>query len=155
MEFLDPQMLESEKNLVVWIKKFTHILFSEPICWHDSDINADLVGKDSNDNPVIVEVKLWYDEMPNRKTQEHTCVGQIIHYTYDYANANADTYTSENTRLFIIAQEKSKIVECCCELLRAHGFNIQHLSVMDAIRKETDRKLTESKRKLKDAGDRK
>ena len=148
MEFFDPQMLNSEKDLVVWIKKFSHILFGEKIRWHDSRINADLVGKDSNDNPVIVEVKLWYDDIPNRRLQEHTCVGQIIHYAYDYANA----YTSENTRLFIIAQEKSEIVERCCELLRAHGFNLQHLSVMDAIRKETDRKLTEPKRKLKDAG---
>ena len=148
MEFLDPQMLESEKELVRWIKKYSHILFGENICWHKPDVNADLVGKDSNDNPVIVEVKLWYDEMPNRKTQEHTCVGQIIHYTYDYANV----HTSENTRLFIIAQYKSEIVESCCELLRAHRFNIQHLSVMDAIRKEVEKIEAELKRKLKDAG---
>ena len=148
MEFLDPQMLKSEKYLVVWIKKFSHILFGETICWHDSRINADLVGKDSNDNPVIVEVKLWYDNTPNRKTQEHTCVGQILHYAYDYANA----YTSENTRLFIIAQYKSKVVECCCELLRVHGFNIQHLSVMDAIKKEVGRREAELERKIRAAG---
>ena len=112
-------------------------MFGEEIHWSDSRINADLIGKDSEGNAVIVEVKLWYDETPNRKTQEHTCVGQIIHYANDYTNA----YPSENMRLFIIAQYSSHIVEYCCELLRAHGFNIQHLSVMDAIEKEVDRKL--------------
>ena len=131
MEFLDPQMLESEDKLVCWIKTHSNILFSEKIDWHNSRVNADLVGKDSQRIPVIVEVKLWYDETPNRKKQEHTSVGQIIHYTYDYANANA--YPSENIRLFIIAQYKSEVVERCCELLWGHGFNIQHLSVMDTI----------------------
>ena len=42
MEFYDSQMLNSEKDLVVWIKKFSHILFGEKIRWHDSRINADL-----------------------------------------------------------------------------------------------------------------
>ena len=62
MKFIDPQMLESEDKLVRWIKTYTHILFDEEIHWRNSHINADLVGKDTKDNPVIVEVKLWYDD---------------------------------------------------------------------------------------------
>ena len=78
MKFIDPQMLESEDKLVRWIKTYTHILFDEEIHWRNSHINADLVGKDTKDNPVIVEVKLWYDDIPNRNKQVHTSVGQII-----------------------------------------------------------------------------
>ena len=142
MKFID-RMLESEKDLELWIKYNPHIVFGEEIDWVDSHVRADLVGKDSKGNAVIVEVKLWKDNDSNRNAQEYSCVGQIIRYANDYINA----HPSENMRLFIVAQYFSHTVEDCCEFLRSHGFKIQHLSVMDALQKEIDRILAEREQK--------
>ena len=146
MQFID-EMLKSEKKLENWIETNPHIVFGEEINWVDSHVRADLVGKDSEGNAVLVEVKLWSENDPNRRGQEYSCVGQIIRYANDYINA----YPSENMRLFIVAEIKSEVVECCCEFLRSYNINIKHISVMDAIQNALERELARRKQAHKDA----
>lgn len=127
---IDVHAFDSENNLVEWIKAYTGELFGEDIQWKKSDIRCDLFGQDSNNTHVIVEVKNWYEDRPNRGIQEYTSVGQIIKYASDYEKK----YTATSPpRLFIIGSDRSSIVESCCELLRKHNVNIQHLSVIEDV----------------------
>lgn len=132
----DKQMFDSEKNLVSWVQKHSRIMFGEELKWHAlHNFRADLLGYDSEGNSVIVEVKLWSDDESNRRTQEYTCVGQIIHYASVFQTSGHN----KTMRLFIISSSTSDLVESSCEFLREHGLNIQHLSVLDMLEKEIDR----------------
>ena len=118
-------------------------MFDEELNWHETrNVNADLLGTDSEGKSVIVEVKLWSDDPPNRRSQEYGCVGQIIHY----ASYFIDSTQPENTRLFIIGSSTSELVENCCALLREHGFNIEYLSVIDRLEREVARLIEEKQR---------
>lgn len=123
--------LESEGDLVGWIEKHSHIMFGEDISLRRTNNinNPDLIGKDSEGNAVIVEVKIWSDNSTNRRDQEDKSVGQIIRYASDYVKSNP----SDNRRLFIIGHDYSPTVEACCDFLRGQGYNIQHLSVIDVL----------------------
>ena len=129
-------MLDSEKNLESWIKKNSRLMFGEEFTWlQQRNVNVDLLGMDSEGKSVIVEVKLWADNPSNRRKQEYACVGQILHY----ASYLIDSTHPENTRLFIISQSTSAVVESSCALLRTQGFCIEHLSVLDRLEREIDR----------------
>ena len=144
----DKQMFDSEKNLVSWVQKNSRIMFGEELKWHTlHNFRADLFGYDSEGKSVIVEVKLWSDDENNRRTQEYTCVGQIIHYANVFQTSGHD----KAMRLFIISSSISDLVESSCKLLREHGFNIQHLSVLDMIEKEVEKALDRAKAGLASA----
>lgn len=122
----------SEKELTDWIKTNSLSLFGEELEWYTlPNFNADLLGRDKNGNPVIIEVKCWTDNSANRNIQEYVSVGQIIHYANVFQTQHPDT----DIRLFIIAHSTSLKVVACCEYLRQYGFNIQHLSKLDALKK--------------------
>lgn len=123
-----------EDVFVDFIKVNTYDVFGEDFTWRDSlpeNVNADLIGEDPCRNTILVEVKYWYSDDSNRKTQEFTAVGQIIHYAHNYEK----NYDFKNLRLFIVGTHKSEVVESCCEYLRAHGFSIEHRFLTDQMRR--------------------
>ncbi len=124
-------MNERERKLTGFIQRNALLIFGEELKWYTlPNLNADLLGRDKNGHPVIAEVKCWDDKYPtNRDKQEYQSIGQILHYANIFQKQHAD---AENIRLFIIADLPSPKVEDCCEYLRLYGFNIQHLSTLEA-----------------------
>ena len=145
---LKPYDFDNEKELEKYIRENTSVVFGEEIQWKDSwqqlpgengTMRADLVGETA-DSLVIVEVKMlkndhtYYD-------QARESIGQVLHYLYatiyqvaNYPNQREPTEEELKKftlvhRLFIVGARYSRTVENMCELLRAHGINIQHLSV--------------------------
>lgn len=121
---------DSEQDLVDWIKKNSIIMFGEELKWYTvPNLNVDLLGTDNNGKSVIVEVKYWKEGGPssNRDKQEYHSVGQILYY----ANIFQKQYSDADIRLFIISNVLFEKVKACCEFLRAYGFDIQHLSVLE------------------------
>ena len=114
---------ENEKAFENWIKYRSQRFFSEKIDWDISTmlhgesgpIYPDLLGKDSDGTPVIVEVKMG---VPDR-----TSVGQILEYAYAYWRRNR----RRKLRLFIIGTRFSPSVDGICEYLRTNRINIRHL----------------------------
>ena len=133
--------MSKHDQLVSYVKKNSHDLFGEEIHWKDSmelegangkKIYPDLVGMDSKNLTVIVEVKSEFDSenSTNRRDAAHKSVGQVL----NYANAYMKEYkpsvelkdSSKHLRLFIFGDRFSKTVENICQFLRMHGINIQH-----------------------------
>ena len=136
IEYVFPHPFESELAFQNWIKDHPRRVFSEEIYWDmnrrlwgaRADIFPDLLGKDSDGIPVIVEVKIG---KPSRGT-----VGQILEYAYAYLQRFFPKQPIDRTmkmasegslRLFIIGTDFSPPVDGICEYLRANGINIRHL----------------------------
>ena len=91
-------------------------------------IHPDLLGKDSDGTPVIVEIKIG---VPGRAS-----VGQILEYADAYWRTDFPNQPISPTmkivsegrlRLFIIGTDFSPSVDGICEYLRANRINIHHL----------------------------
>ena len=118
------------ESLVDYIEKYTSIIFSEEIIWlKNKGSTADLEGKDSDGNIVIVEAEIWATHPSERKSQEHSAIGQII----DHANVYSTKYHADSMRLFIAGFVKTPNVELACESLRADGVNICYIDVSDVV----------------------
>lgn len=121
---------EDEKAFENWIKYHSRRFFSEKIYWDISTIlqgesgpiYPDLLGKDSDGTPVIVEVKMG---VPDRAS-----VGQILEYAYAYWRTdfpNQSINRRRKLRLFIIGTHFSPSVDGICEYLRTNRIDIRHL----------------------------
>ena len=142
----------TEDELVKLIKENPLEVFGEEITWtprnvvlreeQGGQLRPDIVGRDSQDRTVIVEVKkktLSKKSEPNdprNKQVAAEAVGQILHYASAYIRRNSETTQSddflknesEKLRLFIVIQEPSlrvlQRVSKPCKFLRSHGINI-------------------------------
>ena len=148
LDALKPYDFSNHRELQKYVQENTSVVFGEEIQWKDSwhqlpgengTMRADLVGETA-DSIVIVEVKMlkndhtYYD-------QARESIGQVLHYLYaSICEVIKDRNQTEPTeeqlkkfalahRLFIVGARYSRTVENMCEFLRAHGINIQHLSV--------------------------
>ena len=125
-----------EKEFENWIRDHPRRVFSEEIYWDTErrlwgeygPVYPDLLGKDSNGIPVIVEVKIGE---PSRHA-----VGQVLEYAYAYLrtffpnqpiNRTMRSASKGKLRLFIIGTDFSPPVDSICEYLRANRINIRHL----------------------------
>lgn len=142
-------VFSNETALEDYIRDHTTEIFGEVIHWNDArrelpgeytpetgkPIKADLVGTDEKKAHLIVEVKLLRPTTEQKYDRAREAVGQVLHYTYAYlardTRSDADVrYLTEHVmRLFIVGEAFSQPVENMCRLLRAFGFNIQHLYV--------------------------
>lgn len=124
-----------ENELVKLIKENPLELLGEEITWDPENVvlkeeqggrlHPDIVGRDSQDRTVIVEVKKkTLSNDPRNKQVAAEAVGQILHY----ASAYIRQYPEAKLRLFIVIQEPS--LRVCqraakpCEFLRSHDINI-------------------------------
>lgn len=139
---------KQEKEIVEpWIRDNTLLVFGEIIKWDSvklrslrgSFIRPDLVGKDCNDRPVIIEVKLKFDIYDNkdsrnnpRTDREHKSVGQILQYTCAYLRKHPST---QIPRLFIISIDFSPDVDAVCKILRSKGIDIKHIAIKKILAK--------------------
>ncbi len=136
IRYVSRNPFEDEKAFENWIKNHSRRFFSEEIYWDISPmlqgesgpIYPDLLGKDSDGTPVIVEVKMG---CPGRAS-----VGQILEYAYAYWRTDFPNQSISRTikiasegrlRLFIIGTDFSPFVDGICEYLRANRINIRHL----------------------------
>ena len=111
-------------------KKYTSIIFSEEIIWlKNKGSRADLEGKDSDGNIVIVEVKIWHTNPSERRAQEHSAIEKIL----DHANVHSTKYHADSMRLFIAGFVKAPNIELACESLRADGVNIYYIDISDIV----------------------
>ena len=127
---------EDEREFKNWIKDHSQRFFSEKIYWDTSPrlrgasghIYPDLLGKDSDGTPVIVEIKMG---VPGRDS-----VGQILEYAAAYWRTDFPNQPISPTmkivsegrlRLFIIGTDFSRPVDRICEYLRVNRINIHHL----------------------------
>lgn len=130
----------TEDELVKLIKENPLEVFGEEITWDPGNVvlkeeqggqlYPDIVGRDSQDRTVIVEVKKktlskkGEPNDPRNKQVAAEAVGQILHY----ASAYIRQYPEAKLRLFIVIQEPS--LRVCqraakpCEFLRSHDINI-------------------------------
>lgn len=123
IKYVSRHPFEDEKAFENWIKNHSRRFFNEEIYWDISPIlqgergpiYPDLLGKDSDGAPVIVEVKMG---PPDRAS-----VGQILEYAYVYWRTNR----RRKLRLFIIGTRFSSSVDGICEYLRTNRINIRHL----------------------------
>ena len=146
----------TEAELEDWVKKHSFDVFGEEIIFDASSkrlpgemgnsIECDLFGKDANGRAIIVEVKLQCDFYSVR-----TAIGQVLHYLYAeiYRVCNASAREtpfeptneallqafSEQYRLFIVTPLSSPAADHICQLLQAHGLQIEHRCVEGLIRK--------------------
>ena len=109
------------------------------------NVVADLIGTDTNDKTVIVEVKLLQPNGPHKYDRARESVGQVLHYAYAYIYDLLNSIKREEPtappdpglrpisehfiRVFIVGEEFSQPVENICRLLRAYDINIHHLFV--------------------------
>ena len=155
---------KQEKEIVEpWIKENTLLVFGEKFKWHSVNlrskrnsptrpkgffISPDLVGKDCNGRPVIVEVKLKFDIYDNKKSRnnprtdrEHKSVGQIVQYKRvrtqcDNSLAYLREYPSTQVpRLFIVSIDHSPDVEAVCEFLKEFNIDIKHIAIKNILSK--------------------
>ena len=146
---------ETEKELENYIRAHPLKVFGEEIRWIDSlknltgesghDVVADLVGEDTNNKIVVVEVKLLQPNSGRKYDRARESVGQVLHYAYAYIydllnsmqrevpidppDAGLRLISENCIRLFIVGEEFSQPVENICRLLRAYDINIHHLSI--------------------------
>lgn len=141
-----------ESHFRKYIRRNPSIIFgNEKIQWIDTnlpgetgnDMNADLMFRDSNNREVIIEVKLVEKAMRSKK--QHTyqpmrqAVGQIVHYAYGYTKKvcnnfpnihsppkNVLKHASQLARLVIVTDRYAPSIENMCNLLHAHGFDIEY-----------------------------
>ena len=111
-------------------------------------IRPDMIGSDANGNVVIVEIKVFREEIDNnRKINNrdaiHKAVGQILNYADAYLRkglnpdvegiSDADALARiglRSVRLYIVVHPvASPTLENLCQLLRAHGINIIQCAV--------------------------
>ena len=145
---LKPYDFSDHRELQKYVRENTSVVFGQEIQWKDSwqqlpgengTMRADLVGETA-DSLVIVEVKMLKDDH-TYYDQARESIGQVLHYLYasicQVINDRSQTKPTEEQlkkfalahRLFIVGARYSRTVENMCEFLRAHGINIQHLSV--------------------------
>ena len=110
-------------------------------------LRPDIVGRDSQNRIVIVEVKrraLHRTGMPNdagNKLSAGEAVGEILHYASAYIREHSEAPLSDDLlkdeskklRLFIVIQEPSlRVLQRAskpCEFLRLYGINIHCISL--------------------------
>jgi hypothetical protein len=121
-----------------WIRDNTGLVFGEQIYWRyeklrsmrNTSITPDLVGTDSQGQPVIVEVKFKFefqgDSNHIRTDPEKMSIGQILLYACAYRRKYPST---QILRLFVISIDFSPDVECVCKFLSSKGINIDHISI--------------------------
>ena len=137
----------SEQELKKYIKDCTSEIFGEDITWfrtnlpgENGQIQPDLIGRDVNNKPVIVEVKPFHPRRgANQYYKPREAVGQVLHYATAYIqkrltdprDLSNEQLTDElkNVRLFILGDVYSEPVEKMCHLLQAHGINIVYISL--------------------------
>ena len=145
---LRPYDFSHHRELQKYVRENTAVVFGEEIQWRDSwqqlpgengTMRADLVGE-AADSLVIVEVKILKDDN-TYYDQARESIGQVLHYLYAsiYESVNDGNQTEPTKKqlkefdlahhLFIVGARYSRTVENMCKFLRAHGINIQHLSV--------------------------
>ena len=142
---IPPRSSRENRLLKPWIKKNTHLVFGEKICWkkvksiglcsmQGTPIIPDLVGTDSQGHPVIVEVKFKFnfpsDRDYLRRDVEKRAIGQILLYACAYMRDNPLT---QIPRLFIVSIDFSEDVEYACEILRSKGFDICYLAIENIL----------------------
>lgn len=135
---------EKHEKLVSYVKENSNKLFGEDFDLDNSvklkgqyskDICPDLVGKDSKNLIIIIEIKTEFDsdaDSTNKRDAAHKSVGQVLNYAYAYMEQRKPWVElkdySKHLRLFIVGKECLKTVEDICHLLRMHGINIRHIS---------------------------
>ena len=130
----------THNELVELIKENPLEVLGEEITWTPRNVvlreeqrgrlHPDIVGRDSQDRIVIVEVKrrvLKKTGKPNdaaNKISAGEAVGEILHYASAYIRQNSEA----KLRLFIVIQEPSlrvlQRVSKPCKFLQSHGINI-------------------------------
>lgn len=124
------QEVQDNESLTSFVERHTAIIFGEDFIWSRSKIsNADLEGKDSDKNTVIVEAKYWYVTPSNRSVQAHSVMGQII----QSASVHAANLNLKSMRLFIVGSRQVPHIEEVCEFLRTLGLNVRYISVSDQL----------------------
>ena len=132
---------QEEKILIPWIEKYSHLVFREKIYWsikkfrslRDTPITPDLIGKDCNGCPVIVEVKLKFNipaKNNPRTDREHKSVGQILQYVCTYMRNYPLT---QQLRLFIVCIDFSPDVDAVCKFLHSKGIDIEHIAIENIL----------------------
>lgn len=133
-------------ELVERIRENTLKVFGEEIHWqpnnrlpgpNDKDIYVDLIGTDSENRTVLVEVKTAFShpESIRRRGASHESVGQVLSYGYAYLKDKKTEgdrelkKLSEQLRFFIVGTSTSPTVECICKFLQAHDINISHRAI--------------------------
>lgn len=144
---IPPRSSRENRLLKPWIKKNTHLVFGEKICWkkvksiglcsmQGTPIIPDLVGTDSKGHPVIVEIKFKFnfpsDRDYLRRDVEKRAIGQIILYACAYMREHE---AISMPRLFIVSIDFSEDVEYVCEILRSKGFDICYLAIENILPK--------------------
>lgn len=131
-------MFENEKEFECFIKTEPHrVVGDEEINWNiDQELPGaptlpgsnyknrcpDLMGRDTNLNLVIVEMKLFKGNPTNDLDAIHKSVGQIL----DYATASEEV----SPRLYVVVHPvASPKLEEICQFLRTNGIDIQQKAV--------------------------
>ena len=141
---------QKHKQLASDVKDNSQKLFGKKICWVDPPPklkaltrhkSPNLVGKDSNGNIIIVEVKTEFDSAntTNKLDGMDKSVGQVLRYAYAYIEElicenkkPSDEKLKEELkkfRLFIVGREHLQRLEDICQLLQAHCINIHHFNL--------------------------
>lgn len=151
----------THNELVELIKENPFEVFGEEITWTPRNVllreeqygrlHPDIVGRDTQDRIVIVEVKrraLKKTGIPNDAgniLNAGEAVGEILHYASAYIRQDSkgtlsDDFLkneSEKLRLFIVIQEPSlrvlQRVSKPCEFLRLHGINIHCIPLSNNV----------------------
>lgn len=151
--FGDVTMFGNEKEVEEFIREHSSLFFGEVIEWIDdwnlygesgSPITPDLVGRNASGEFVIVEVKMLRNDA-TRYDRAREAIGQVLHYLHASVAELVNPVAREDFldpteeqlaklpgmpyHLYIIGAYHSPTVENVCNLLRAHGINIQHLSI--------------------------
>ena len=136
------------RTLLKKIETEAHEIFEENIRWlnenlpgENGQIRPDLIGVDANGNYVIVEVKS-FDHIPqlSQYYKPREAVGQVLHYATAYVQKYLKCDPRDvsdkqlidevtNVRMFIVGDVYSEAVEKMCKFLKAHGININYISL--------------------------
>lgn len=139
----NPQSGARETELFLpWIKDNTELVFGERITWHndiffskrDTPITPDIVGKDSVDRSVIVEVKFKFDfpkdSNHSRSDVEHKSIGQILQYHTAYKRKYP---FGKTPRLFIVSIDYSPEVDEICLFLNECSVDIRQIAIENIL----------------------
>ena len=145
---IPPRGSRENRLLIPWIWDNTPLVFGEkiecqPVTLHSKRgavIKPDLVGKDTHDRPVIVEVKFKFefqgDSKYLRRDREDRSIGQILHYDRAYKRmCQCNGIPIEVPRLFIVSIDFSKDVADVCKFLRSKCINIEHIAIQNILSK--------------------
>ncbi len=137
-----PLKYREEVILKPWIQENTHFVFGEDIDWQSRSFTnmrgtpktPDLVGKDAEDQTIIVEVKFKFEFLGDknhiRSDPEHDAIGQILHDASAYMRPFlSDNLLGQMPRLFIVSIDFSPNVNAVCELLKAFNINSKHIAI--------------------------